>query len=928
MARPTAPPFRELPRGARLYLGALLWAAVVAGGILAGSAIEVDPVLLLVMVSLCSMANLFEVFAPGHYSFQPNLVFFFWGAVLLPPWAIVLLAAACFVPGWIAHRFRWYMVSFNVANYLLSGLAAHAVANSGLLQGGSGGLNAFALLAAVAVFVGTNHLLLVAVVRLANQRPLSSAIRDAIEALPLDASLAMTGACLAALWESDHALALLAAGPMVLVYRSLWVPLLTHKSRTDPKTGLYNSEHLNKVLEDALGAARRDGSDLSVVMIDLDHLRVVNNAQGHLAGDRLITGVADLLRDLAGEDGVAARFGGEEFCLMLPRTSLNTAVEVADTARARVAAMKLRSEDNPAQELSVTISAGVASYPEHGDTVNALLHAADAAVYDAKLGGRNRVRMALPPGMREALDRMDTAPRPVDGAAGPLPAPVATNGEAAAAEPEMPPLPATLTVVPPPEELPAEDPEERQPTVRERHDDALSAPPPATTRKFIPVYAGLLVAVAGVIGLLSSPAEITAAPAVFIAFVIAVFVLDQIRLDVFERANISPACVPSIALAFLFGPLGPLAAEAVIAVARAARRDSTIKWTFDLGALTIAGTSAALTFDAFAIHSELALIAVAALAGLVYYAVNMSLLSVVMGLASGTHPLVPWREGLAWLWPHYVGFGALAGIFVICEQRLGAYAFAIFGIPFAMLWVAQKQYLDRSRTSVAELRRSHDELELANRRLRSLLADNRELLGRMHRSYLSTITSLARTIEAKDPYTGGHTERVAGIASMIAAELGFDAAQLEAVKVGAVIHDIGKIGVPDSVLLKKGALDGGEREAIREHPVTASYILADLELPQIVKQMARSHHERYDGTGYPDGLAADEIPLAARVLSVADSLDAMTSDRPYRKALPLDQALEEIQAQAGTQFCPRVVSALITCSQRDPAWWSRDGAAA
>src|SRR5439155_17861875 len=128
--------------------------------------------------------------------------------------------------------------------------------------------------------------------------------------------------------EANHALTLLAGGPMLLVSRSLWVPLLEHKSRTDPKAGLYNSEHLNKVLGNALAAARRHGDDLSLVMIDLDHLRVVNNTHGHLAGDRLIRGVADVLRDLTGEDGVAARFGGEEFCLMLPRTPLTSAVEI------------------------------------------------------------------------------------------------------------------------------------------------------------------------------------------------------------------------------------------------------------------------------------------------------------------------------------------------------------------------------------------------------------------------------------------------------------------------------------------------------------------------------------------------------------------------------------------------------------------------
>jgi HD-GYP domain-containing protein (c-di-GMP phosphodiesterase class II) len=143
-----------------------------------------------------------------------------------------------------------------------------------------------------------------------------------------------------------------------------------------------------------------------------------------------------------------------------------------------------------------------------------------------------------------------------------------------------------------------------------------------------------------------------------------------------------------------------------------------------------------------------------------------------------------------------------------------------------------------------------------------------------------------------------------------------------------VIHDIGKIGVPDDVLLKPGTLESKEIDTIRQHPVIASYILAELELPAIVKQMTRSHHERYDGSGYPDGLTGDEIPLAARILSVADALDAMTSDRPYRKAMLLEDALAEIEREAGRQFCPKVVTAMIACVRRDPALWTRDGAAA
>ncbi|MDP9344424.1 MAG: HD domain-containing protein, partial [Actinomycetota bacterium] len=125
------------------------------------------------------------------------------------------------------------------------------------------------------------------------------------------------------------------------------------------------------------------------------------------------------------------------------------------------------------------------------------------------------------------------------------------------------------------------------------------------------------------------------------------------------------------------------------------------------------------------------------------------------------------------------------------------------------------------------------------------------------------------------------------------------------------------VGISDAVLLKAGRLTDEEFAEMRRHPVISSYIVGELELPAIVKQMARSHHERYDGGGYPDGLRAEEIPLAARILTVADSLDAMTSDRPYRRAMPLVTALEEIVDKTGAQFCPQVVAALRARLGRD-----------
>src|SRR3954447_6922329 len=568
-------------------------------------------------------------------------------------------------------------------------------------------------------------------------------------------------------------------------------------------------------------------------MIDLAHLRAVSNSHGHLAGDALIQGVADMLKELVGESGVAARFGGEEFSLLLPDTPLDDALTLAETARARAAVMRIPVDDSPEGTLAVTISIGVAAYPEHAEEIGALMNAADSAVYDAKLGGRNRVRVALPPDVRETLDSAA-----VDR---PAPAPDTSPAQPPAAAPSR------LRVLPVPATEAAEIPPEDQP----------GTAPAGTRRRWIPWVAALLFALALGLGALSSPARIQASPLLFLALALSVVILDQARLDVFERANISPACAPSIAMAYFFGPLGPLGAEALIVLTRAVRRDPIVKWVYDFGALSLAGAAAALVFAVFPVAPDLKLIGVAAIAGLAYYAVDIALLSTVIGLSQDKSPVKAWREGLAWLWPHFIAFGVLAGTLAISIDRLGAYAVGIFGIPFAMLWIAQKQYLDRSRTSVTELRRSHDDLERANERLRGLLADNRELFGRMHRSYLSTFKSLARTIEAKDPYTGGHTERVADFATMISAQLGFDAGQLEAVRVGAVIHDIGKIGVPDDVLLKKGKLGDQELDTMREHPVIASYTLAAREPPPIVKQMARSHHERYDGSGYPDGLAGE-----------------------------------------------------------------------
>jgi putative nucleotidyltransferase with HDIG domain len=192
------------------------------------------------------------------------------------------------------------------------------------------------------------------------------------------------------------------------------------------------------------------------------------------------------------------------------------------------------------------------------------------------------------------------------------------------------------------------------------------------------------------------------------------------------------------------------------------------------------------------------------------------------------------------------------------------------------------------------------------------------LIEEVRTKLVETVGALARSMEAKDYYTGGHTERVSGIAVALAERLGYEGLELDAVEIGALLHDIGKIGIPERILHKPGPLDDEEWKVMKEHPVISEYILQEVALDPIVLQIARSSHERMDGKGYPDGKAGDEIPMPARIVLVADAFDALTSDRPYRSARAIAAAMEELRAHAGSQFCPRVISALETLYREQP----------
>lgn len=194
--------------------------------------------------------------------------------------------------------------------------------------------------------------------------------------------------------------------------------------------------------------------------------------------------------------------------------------------------------------------------------------------------------------------------------------------------------------------------------------------------------------------------------------------------------------------------------------------------------------------------------------------------------------------------------------------------------------------------------------------------DNAQLYENMSNLFINTISSLANVIDAKSPWTKGHSERVMYIARNIAKEMGLDEDMVERIRLGGLLHDIGKIGVIEALLEKPDILTEDEFPPLRLHPEKGVAILAPIEQLEGVLPAILYHHERYDGTGYPKGLKGDDIPLEARIVTVADSFDAMVEDRPYRKGFSVEEAIGELQANAGTQFDPKVVDCFVAYLRR------------
>ena len=881
----------SLPPRAKAFLYAIGTLAVAAAALpFAHLSLTTDGWLTFLVLSTCAaVAQLFVVRTPRDQSYHTTIVFLIPGVLLLPPELIALLGVVYGIPEWLKVRYAWYIQAFNIANHTLNGLAAWGAVE--LVRSAGFGPNLeFALsgLVASVVFVSLNHVLLATMLHFARGHSFRGTGLFSAESLSTDFVLALLGVAFAGLWDWNPLLLPAAVAPLLLVHRSLSVPALQQEARIDVKTGLFNARHFASALREELDRARRSDTPLSVIMADLDLLRDINNAYGHLAGDAVLHGIATVFQRHLRHSDIPARFGGEEFAIILPETTPQEAFAIAERIRSAVAEERFEVETS-SEPIQATVSFGIAGCPADGTDANELVHQADLAVYRAKLQGRNRVLRAssepilLPPGRKVRL--------------------------AAVPDESLYSKPAVEAAALP--ELPGNAAAEIEKAQQQR-------PHTQAGPRFVSLSRALAVLVVAVSvgGIAAGALGFVFGPPTAIVGLLAVIALvaggQALALEL-DGGSISVSAVGALAGAAIAGPKAALPlAVATAAVEWSSRRTPIYQLLFNIGALSFASLAAAAVFNLGGSDGFEKLVTAAAglVAGGVYFVVNTGLLSGAMALEGHDSWRRLWNERFSWLLPHYVAFGAVGGAIALAYEAIGLYGLAVFVLPLLLMRKTMAAYLGHTEKSTKKLREAAETIRSQNV---SLEQANRLLKERS----TAAMESLSATVDARDAYTAGHSRRVQQLALAIGRELGLSHAELDLLGQAALFHDIGKLAIPDAVLLKPSALSRDEWALMQRHADEGARIIDRLGFLDDAVPAIRHHHERWDGVGYPDGLAGEEIPLGARIIHVADALDSMLTNRIYRAARPAAEALDELRRGGGSQFCPRCVGALERLLERD-----------
>jgi putative nucleotidyltransferase with HDIG domain len=380
-------------------------------------------------------------------------------------------------------------------------------------------------------------------------------------------------------------------------------------------------------------------------------------------------------------------------------------------------------------------------------------------------------------------------------------------------------------------------------------------------------------------------------PVKFVCYLIAALLASSLKVTL-------PGIEGTLSVNFLFTLLGilelgwpetlliVLASTVGQAYLRRKHQVKLVQFVFNWSQLTVSSTVA---YGAYALVVTRVLHAPGPLAllvaAIIHFGCNTAAMSTIIGLTEDKPVAKVWNDSYLWSFPYYMVGAALAGLVHFLNGHIGWQSSLLILPPIYLMYRSYRLYLGKLETE----------------------KKHAEQVSSLH---LRTIEALALAIEAKDETTGEHLQRVRVYAMALAKELGLSEDETEALRAASVLHDIGKLAVPEHIISKPGKLTPEEFEKMKIHPIVGAEILEQVHFPYPVVPIVRAHHEKWDGSGYPYGLAGEEIPIGARILAAVDCLDALASDRQYRKALPLNEAMAKVVDDSGKSFDPKVVAIL------------------
>ncbi len=698
---------------------------------------------------------------------------------------------------------------------------------------------------------------------------------------------------------------------------------LEHQAQTDPLTGLWNHRAFHERLRQELLTASTDQTPVALVMLDLDDFKRVNDVHSHATGDHVLSEVASILLSAVRSSDIVCRIGGEEFAIIAPSSGLSESFRLAERVQEHVAAKTF----GPVGPVSVSI--GIASGPTHAANPRELVACAEVAMMTAKARGKGQIivfqegaperpsegsvergaefrsiaHLKMLHGVSTKLSRLNDVAEIGATIADELRLlidyhncrvfvregddlrPIAFRGDLAASGSAMEVL-AT------------------------RVGDGITGHVAATGEPFLTGNAAHCDIGVRIPGTDEIEESLLAVPFLYGQTVVGVIVVSKLGVDQFDADDLR-------LLEVLAGHVSVALVNARLYEAQRREAESAkalLELTRELSAVTklegvleqvVRSTARIMGSRRCSIWlptSDGGLVCRATEGDVGYSTLHGRLLApdLVARCSARSEPFV---------------VSAVEAVLV--ARALGARK--ELASPHAVSFIPLDQGLAALAVATESDVAGRDLELLAGIASQARLAiTNAGSFATLERTFLSTVEALANALEAKDSYTSSHTRWICASAVEVGRALGLEGARLKRLELGALFHDIGKIGIPASILMKPGPLDDDERSLIRRHPELGERILAPIDQLAEVRPIVRACHERYDGGGYPDGLMGDEIPLEARIIFACDAFHAMTTDRPYREALPIEEAFRRLEGAAGSQFDPRVVGVCVRVLTQPP----------